>query len=226
MSDKEWYNVKAALSAMIPNYDNINKAITFGMDEKWRTLAAQESENTKIALEIGSGPGTLAVKLRSNKIICLDPITEMHDAFRQRIKENALPEDKFEFLTGPGESIPLPDNYVDIVYCSFSFRDFYDKKKGLSEIYRVLKNNGKLVILDIAKPGKIRNAAIHFYIKKIAPALIKEGRCHMQCLAKTYRAFGSPDYYMRIAGDIGFKKDAIKFLSFGLAFMLTAKKSI
>ena len=224
MSKEEWNEVENTLFEMVRNYDKINKKITFGMDEKWRDAAALESEGTCTALEVGSGPGTLAVKLMSEKVICLDPIPEMHAAFRQKIKENFLPEDKFEFLTCSCESIPLPDNYADIVYCAFSFRDFYDKEKGLCEIYRVLKNKGKLIILDIAKPGKIRNKLIYFYIKRIAPLLVWKSRGHIHYLAETYKAFASPGYYAKTVEDAGFKKIVIKFLSFGLAFMLVARK--
>lgn len=227
MSSKEWQDVKKTLSDMIPNYDNINKRITFGLDEKWRNTAAKESKNTGTALEIGSGTGTLAVRLFSNKVICLDPIPEMHKAFKKRLEESAVQEkfkNKFEFLVGSGEAIPLPDNHVDIVYCAFSFRDFHDKKKGLSEMYRVLKKDGKLVILDIGKSGKVRNKLIYFYIKNIAPIIAGEGKEQMRCLAETYKAFGTPKHYSKIAENTGFKKVNTKFLTLGLAFILIAKK--
>ncbi|ODS41807.1 MAG: hypothetical protein MSIBF_00055 [Candidatus Altiarchaeales archaeon IMC4] len=222
MGKTEWQGVKATLSDMAEDYDDTNNKISLGMVNGWRTRAARESQGIDTALEIGSGPGTLAVKLMSKKIICLDPLPKMHDAAKRRIPSDML--EKFEFIVGSGEEIPLADESVDIVYCSFSFRDFYDKQKGLSEIRRVLKKNGRLVILDIGKPGKIRNALMHFYFRNVAPILAPKNRQQMRWLAKTYKAFGSPAYYSDLAAKTGFKKVDIKSLCFGAAFMLLAKK--
>ena len=51
------------------------------------------------------------------------------------------------YVEAIAESIPLPDDNFDMVFCLFSFRDFKDKEQGLREIYRVLKPGGQLVIL-------------------------------------------------------------------------------
>ena len=83
---------------------------------------------------------------------------------------------------------------------------------------------GLASVLDIAKPGRIRNKLIYFYIKRIAPIFVWESRKQMHYLAETYNAFGTPKYYSKIARYIGFKKINMKFLSFGLAFMLIAEK--
>jgi ubiquinone/menaquinone biosynthesis C-methylase UbiE len=57
------------------------------------------------------------------------------------------------------EDIPLEDNSFDMVFCLFSFRDFQDKKKGLEEIYRVLKPGGQLVMCDAGKANYLHGLA-------------------------------------------------------------------
>lgn len=224
MSDKEWNSLKDTFIGMIPNYDRINSKISFGLDDKWRRMIAAESIGKDSVLEIGSGPGTLAVKLKSNKIYCLDPIPEMHEAAVKKIKKIKKQDlERYKFILGFAESIPLKDDFFDVVFCAFSFRDFFDKRKSLKEIYRVLKPGGKLVILDIAKHNSLYSNLIYFYIKNIASRLSR-GRKEMKALSETYKAFAPPKYYANIMREIGFSEIKIKFLNFKTIFVLDAVK--
>lgn len=192
MSSEEWSSLKDVFIGMIPRYDSINSRITFGLDERWRRMIAKESIGKDAVLEVGSGPGTLAVKLMSKKVYCLDPIPEMHKAAVKKIPEQDL--ERYEFISGSAEFIPLTDDFTDVVFCAFSFRDFFDKPKGLKEIHRVLKPGGKIVILDIAKHDGFYGHLIYFYINSVASGL-SGGRKEMKCLSETYKAFAPPKYY-------------------------------
>ncbi|PKP58499.1 MAG: hypothetical protein CVT88_07185 [Candidatus Altiarchaeales archaeon HGW-Altiarchaeales-1] len=220
----EWKNLENVLEEMIPHYDNINSRMTFGMDKKWRKILINESCNKEVAVEIGSGPGTLAMMLKSEKIFCVDPSAQMHKIARERLKQAKISPEKFEFITAPAEKIPVSNNVADFVCCAFAFRDFYDKKKALTEIYRILKNNGKFMILDIAKHNNIYGTLIYNYIKHIAPVIT--GSDAPKMLAKTYNAFGTPEYYADIMKETGFKNVQIRFLNFRTIFVLSAEKRI
>ena len=65
------------------------------------------------------------------------------------------------------EDIPLEDNTFDMVFCLFSFRDFQDKKKGLEEIYRVLKPGGQLVICDAGKANYLHGLAGRMWMSTV-----------------------------------------------------------
>lgn len=228
----EWHRLQNALRDAIPHYNMVNKTISLSLDEKWRDRAIEEGGEAPIILEIGSGPGTLASKFKYGNVICLDPLPEMHKTAMEKISKNN--KNRYKFIVGCAEEIPLRGNSIDNAYCSFSFRDFKDKKKGLRDIHRVLRNNGKLVILDAAKSGRIRTVLMDFYLNFIAPLIAQisgagyrdrnDGINPWIWLGKTYSAFGKPEYYSKILSDIGFKNINIKFLSHGLAFLLTAEK--
>ncbi|CEG11548.1 putative Methyltransferase type 11 [groundwater metagenome] len=222
IDSNEWKNLENVLEGMIPGYDNINSRMTFGRDKKWRKILINESSNKDIAVEIGSGPGTLAMMLKSKKIFCVDPSDKMHKIAGERIKQAKIPSEKFEFITAPAESIPINNDVADFVCCAFAFRDFYDKKKALTEIYRILKNNGKFMILDIAKHNNIYGTLIYDYIKHIAPIIT--GSDAPKMLAKTYNAFGTPEYYADIIKENGFKNIKIRFLNLRTIFILSAEK--
>jgi len=233
INEEEWEKLQNVLISMIPRYDEINSKMTFGRDKKWRKLIAKESFNKNIAMEVGSGIGTLAIALKAKNIICIDPSEEANKIAKIRIENlrkinKEFNERNYKFITSSAENIPLNDNYVDIAYCSFSFRDFKDKIKSMKEIYRVLKNpengkeGGKLIILDLAKHENFYGKFIYSYIKHIAPKLTNSDAPKM--LAETYKAFGTPHYYAKIMNDIGFKKTNIKFLNFHTIFILQAEK--
>lgn len=222
IEDDEWKDLENVLEEMPPRYDSINARMTFGRDKKWREILINESRNRDIAVEIGSGPGTLAMMLKSKKIFCVDPSERMHKIARERIKQAKISLKKFEFITAPAEKIPIKNDTADFVCCAFAFRDFYDKKKALKEIYRILKNNGKFMILDIAKHNNIYGTLIYNYIKYIAPILTGSNAPKM--LAKTYKAFGTPEYYADIMKEIGFKDIKIRFLNLRTIFILSAEK--
>ncbi len=222
MNREEWRGVESSLSAMIPEYDDTNNRISFGLIDGCRDRVVDESRGGKVALEIGSGPGTLAVKLLSEEIICLDALREMHETARKRIPKERL--DKYRFVVASGEAVPLADESVDVVYCAFSFRDFHNKKEGISEICRVLRKGGRLIILDAAKYNKIHGMFMHFYLNNIAPFLAPKSRDSIKSLARTYKAFGTPAYYARLIKERGVSSVNVKYLSLGLAFTLTAIK--
>ncbi|OQX20937.1 MAG: hypothetical protein BWK75_04255 [Candidatus Altiarchaeales archaeon A3] len=218
----EWKNLENVLEGMIPRYDDINSRMTFGRDKIWRKILINESCNNPVAVEIGSGPGTLAMTLKSGKIFCVDPSEEMHKIAKERIKQAKICPEKFEFITAPAEKIPIEDNVADFVCCSFAFRDFYDKKMALQEIYRILKNNGKFMILDIARHNNLYGTLIYHYIKHIAPLIANSDAPKM--LAKTYNAFGTPEYYAEVMRQMGFKNVQVRFLNLRTIFILSAEK--
>lgn len=218
----EWKSLKLVLEEMIPRYDDINSKMTFGMDKRWRKILACESIGKDVVVEIGSGPGTLAEMLRARKIFCVDPSHEMHKIAKERLTQKGIPLQNFEFVTSPAESIQISDNFADFVCSAFAFRDFYDKKIALEEIYRILKNDGKFMILDIAKHNNLYGRLIYYYIKHFAPIISNSNAPKM--LAKTYNAFGTPEYYIKIMKELGFKNIKMKFLNFKTIFILSAEK--
>ena len=68
----------------------------------------------------------------------------------QKAKENFTEYPDLHFIKANSESIPLPDNFFDIVICTNSFHHYLHPEKAMREIYRLLKPGGKIYILDPA----------------------------------------------------------------------------
>ena len=79
-----------------------------------------------------------------------------------------------ELLNGDSETINFPDNSFDAVTVAFGVRNFQNLEKGLSEIRRVLKPGGKLVVLEFSKPkAPVIKQVYNVYMNVVAPNMGK-----------------------------------------------------
>lgn len=219
-----------AMEEVGPYYDRVNSLITFGMVDRWRKRAASLARPEDIVLEIGSGPGNFTKHLKAGTVVALEPSSEL-SAHATRL----LGSDRVGFLRGVGERIPLADRTVDKVFCVFSFRDFFDRRAGIDEMLRVLREGGEAIIVDMAKPPPGPMARmIDFHVKHMvpplariaAPAAAKErwSRDPYAKLLETYKAFGSVDVYEKALRDGGFVDVATEYLEMRGATMTRGKK--
>jgi len=107
-------------------------------------------EQGAIIVELGSGPGHLAIELSKlcpqASVIALDPSEEMLRI--ARTKAQAAGASNLEATAGAAESIPLEAGSVDLVISQSSFHEWAGQQQGIAEAYRVLKPGGTLVIKD------------------------------------------------------------------------------
>lgn len=207
-----------AMEEVGPYYDRVNSLITFGMVDRWRKRAASIARPEDIVLEIGSGPGNFTRHLTARTVIALEPSGEL-SSYATKL----LGGDRVGFLRGVGENIPLADESVDKVFCVFSFRDFFDRRRSISEMFRVLKEGGEAVIVDMAKPPPGPMAKmIDFHVKHMVPPLARIAapaaarerwtRDPYAKLLETYEAYGSIDVHEKALRDGGFVGVATEYL--------------
>jgi demethylmenaquinone methyltransferase/2-methoxy-6-polyprenyl-1,4-benzoquinol methylase len=139
-------------------------------------VALVANENPENILDIATGTGDLAILMTTTsakKIIGLDLSSGMLEVGKQKILEKKLSQ-KIEMVLGDSEKIPYDDNHFDAITVSFGIRNFETLEKGLAEIYRVLKPQGILVILETSVPTKFPfKQGYAFYTKIILPLIGK-----------------------------------------------------
>jgi demethylmenaquinone methyltransferase/2-methoxy-6-polyprenyl-1,4-benzoquinol methylase len=163
-----WKEVIGVLQNIIPVYDKVNKSISLGQDDKYRGYGLNgQIRPGDLILDAGSGFGNMSSKaleiLRGDaRIILHDPIREMlHYAQNQRNQRLNLSCGVFEYM-------PFRESSVDAVLCGYSLRDAISLIDAISEIHRVLKNDGRLIIVDIGKPDNpFFRSIVTFYLKYI-----------------------------------------------------------
>ncbi|NQW43751.1 MAG: ubiquinone/menaquinone biosynthesis methyltransferase, partial [Bacteroidetes bacterium] len=155
-------------------YDFLNHFLSLSIDKGWRkkSVAELETLKPKYILDMATGTGDLALaclKLNPEKITGIDLSEGMLSVGREKIfklkKDNII-----EMLKGDSEKILFPDNTFDACTVGFGVRNFENLDQGLAEIYRVLKPNAKLVVLEFSKPKKfpVKNL-YNFYFNTILP---------------------------------------------------------
>ena len=187
-----WAEVIDVLRDIIPVYDKVNSFISLGKDTEHRNQAIKGriKKGDKV-LDAGSGFGNMsktAANIVDNdlKIILYDPLVPMLK------NTDRLFDKKLDSACGVFEHVPFQDDEFDMVLSGYSLRDAISLKTANSEMHRVLKKNGRWVIVDLGKPD---DAVIRFgvtcYLRLLLPiiAFIAGGRLGLKfaTLYGTYR---------------------------------------
>jgi demethylmenaquinone methyltransferase/2-methoxy-6-polyprenyl-1,4-benzoquinol methylase len=215
------------------NYDFLNHFLSFGIDHIWRNKAIKivAKDQPKFILDVATGTGDLAFtaqkKINPDKIIGLDLSNGMLEVGRAKIQKRNL-NDKLEFIQGDSEALPFNDEYFDAVMVSFGVRNFENLNKGLSEINRVLKKGGKIVVLEFSKPKTFPiKQGYHVYSKYILPvfgSLISKDKSAYHYLPESVAAFPEGNDFLDELMKVGFNESKFDKLSGGIASIYSAIK--
>ena len=174
--------IRIMFNSIYQEYDLINNLITFGLHKNWKkqVVDISKSLNPKRILDVATGTADIAIaltKIKNCEIIGMDLSSNMLDIGDKKIKELGL-QQSITLELGDVENLDYNDNYFDVVTVGYGVRNFENLKKSLDEIYRVLKKNGTLIILETSVPkNKIiklfYNFFTKFYVKLIGLLLSK-----------------------------------------------------
>lgn len=160
------------------DYDGLNRIISFGIDIKWRNkvVAILKQKKPQNILDIATGTGDLAIaltKTQAQKIVGLDISPGMLEVGKDKIKTKSL-DQTIEMTLGDSEVLPFEDHSFDAATVAFGVRNFENLEKGLSEIYRILRPSGTLVVLETSNPTAFPwKQGYVFYTKYILPIIGK-----------------------------------------------------
>jgi demethylmenaquinone methyltransferase/2-methoxy-6-polyprenyl-1,4-benzoquinol methylase len=156
-------------------YDFLNHFLSFGVDRYWRKKAIHiisETQNNPLIIDVATGTGDLAIealKLSPSRIVGIDISEKMLEIGRRKVKTRNL-EDVIEFINCDSESICFEENTFDVAMAAFGVRNFSDPVKGLSEMRRVVRAGGLVVVLEFSKPdGFPFKNVYNFYFRNLLP---------------------------------------------------------
>ncbi len=214
-------------------YDFLNRFLSAGTDLGWRKKALKqlESIDAKKLLDVATGTADVAImaakQLKLKKIIGIDISDGMLDVGRQKIVKANL-QNTIELLNGDSEAINFPDNTFDAVTVAFGVRNFEDLEKGLSEIKRVLKPTGKLVVLEFSKPILPGVKTMYnLYMKIITPTvgkMISKNKVAYAYLDESIQKFPEGKNFITILNNIGYTNTYSKKLSLGICSIYCGTK--
>lgn len=214
-------------------YDLLNRILSCGIDVYWRRklLKNLPQRNNLIALDLATGTGDVALVLakspKIDKITGLDLSRGMVELGKVKVKK-ANKENKIALHIGDGCNIPAADSTVDVVTISFGIRNFPDPQKSLREIYRVLKPNGRVMIMEFGLPkNKLVHAVYMFYFRHLLPFvgnLLSKHRDAYTYLNETVEDFAYGDDFTAWMKEAGFNNARFEELTFGIANLYIGDK--
>lgn len=162
------------LRSVIPVYDKVNMAISMGKADIYRRngIKGQVHPGNRI-LDAGSGFGNMshvASELTDPplEMVLYDPLWAMLSSARDFLPvslDRSLASGIFEYM-------PFREQVFDAVLCGYSLRDAIELEAAVSEIHRVLKRRGSLVVVDLGKPDNIvLRSFVSFYLKYVLAVL-------------------------------------------------------
>lgn len=184
----------------------------------------------KTILDVATGTGDFAIAcaaLQPEKIIGIDISEGMMQVGREKLKQKELCS-LITLKAGNAETTAFPDSTFDAIVVGFGVRNFENLEKGLSNLYRILKPGGQLIVLEFSYPrNPIVKAGYSFYFTYITPLvgrlLSKDPRAYSY-LTESVKAFPNNEGFTKIMDACGYKQTSFQPLSLGIAAIYSGSK--
>lgn len=166
-----WREVEDALEAIIRDYERVNHVISLYQDDRARLRGLERVGPPQgVVLELGCGPGNFTRMLRPRAdgfIVCLDYSAKMMPVARARNGNVDI-----GYVQGIFEALPFRRNTASFAAAAFALRDTTDKVRALGEVRQALREEGKLLVVDIGKPDNdIVRGFFTLFMRFIVPIL-------------------------------------------------------
>ena len=225
--------IAAMFDRISPKYDALNHLLSFNIDKVWRrkTAKAVAKSQPKTILDLATGTADLAIALAKCNpqahIIGMDISEKMLEIGKEKVSKKGL-ANQIELRLGDAATLPFESNTFDAVTVAFGVRNFENLEHGLSEIQRVLKPNGRAVILEFSMPERFPIKQLYaLYFKHLLPAIgkavSKDGNAYSY-LPLSVEQFPKPKVFLRMLAEKGLENGMAKPLSFGIASLYTSTK--
>lgn len=165
---------RRCLTGSAPKYDLLNHLLSMGIDKSWRKKAMKVvgAGRKDLVLDIACGTGDFSIEALKHgvkRVVGADISENMLAVAREKAKAKGL-SDQLDFQFGDSENLTFDSNTFDAVTVAFGVRNFEHLELGLTEMCRVLKPGGKVVILEFSTPEHFPMKQLYnFYFKHILP---------------------------------------------------------
>lgn len=216
--------VSSMFDRIAGRYDLLNHLLSFGQDRRWRhKLSAMLPDGLLEVLDVATGTADQLLahaetgKLKSG--VGVDPAQEMLLIGRNKIEARGLGR-VLRLEEGSAEALAFADETFDAVTISFGIRNVSDVGTALGEMRRVLKPNGRLLILEFSLPRfRILRALYLLYFRHILPRLggfISGDSYAYRYLNKTVETFPYGKSFCALLEKAGFREVDFIPLTFGV----------
>lgn len=218
MSEK----IKGMFAEISAKYDILNDLLSLGTHRIWKRKLVKLSNvnSNSLVLDIATGTGDIAYLFSKKTIhvIGIDFTPEMINIAKKRFKDTNI-----SFRIADALQLPFEDNYFDIVSISFGIRNVDDINQAIKEMYRVLKRNGKMMILEFGQAIPPFSYLYNFYSKYVIPIIgkiVSKNNFAYYYLPESAARFPSGNNFVKIIDNLNLFDDVKMYrLFFGIAYI-------
>jgi demethylmenaquinone methyltransferase/2-methoxy-6-polyprenyl-1,4-benzoquinol methylase len=228
---------KAAVESMFDSiawrYDFLNHFLSLNIDRLWRRRAIKiiaKSYETPHILDVATGTADLAIaamKLNPSKITGIDISRKMLEIGKEKVLKKGY-SDKIELEWGDSEKIPFADDAFDVAMVAFGVRNFSDPVRGLSEMRRVLRDGGMIMVLEFSKPSGFPFKPLYnFYFRNILPLFgrfFSKDKAAYNYLPDSVMKFPDNEEFIKLLVQAGYNNAKQLKLTGGVASIYTGIK--
>jgi demethylmenaquinone methyltransferase / 2-methoxy-6-polyprenyl-1,4-benzoquinol methylase len=228
---------KEQVAAMFDNiahkYDFLNGFLSLGIDKYWRKRMLSNLKGLEDIKMLDVATGTADVAIAAAKfdnvksILGVDISRNMLDIGIAKIKNLNL-DRKISLELGDSENLRFEDNSFDVVTVAFGVRNFEDLNKGLSEINRITKQGGKLIVLEFSKPKlfpfkQLYNIYFKYVLPLIGKLTSKDNRAYTY-LYESVQSFPDGERFMEELIKTGYTSNSCTSLTLGICSIYVGYK--
>jgi demethylmenaquinone methyltransferase/2-methoxy-6-polyprenyl-1,4-benzoquinol methylase len=231
--DKTPAKIAGMFDAIAPRYDLLNHVLSAGLDRRWRDRAvdALALSDGVLVMDLCTGTGDLAIatarRVRGASVVGIDFAGEMLRLGLAKVRAASL-ERRIRLVRGDAARIPMGDATCAAATIGFGIRNVAEPERALVEIARVLKQGGRLAILEFGQPripGIRTLYAWYFrYLLPLVGRLVSKHQSAYSYLPASVGTFPSPAEFSRVLAATGFSQVRAVPLTFGIVYLFVAKR--
>ncbi|MCX6266281.1 MAG: bifunctional demethylmenaquinone methyltransferase/2-methoxy-6-polyprenyl-1,4-benzoquinol methylase UbiE [Bacteroidetes bacterium] len=224
--------VRGMFDDISSKYDFLNHFLSMGIDRSWRRrlVGILGDRKPESVLDVATGTGDLAIaiaSLKPQKIVGIDISGNMLEIGRQKLIDKGL-NTMIRLELADAEKIPFSDNSFEAVTVAFGVRNFENLALGLTEMSRVLRPGGIMLILEFSHPSAFPMKQLYSlysrYVIPLTGRLISGNSKAYTYLPESVAAFPSGKHFLEILHNRGLKNPRQVSLSMGIASIYMAEK--
>lgn len=226
-------NAREMFSAVSPRYDRLNRILSLAMDRGWRRLMVDWAgvERGARVLDVCTGTADICIEFASRAltgaITGVDFSRAMLDRAKEKLRRYGL-ESRVRLVEADVMALPFKKEGFDIVSAAFGLRNLVDYARGLAAMRGMLRDGGRLVVLEAIPPGRSLFGAVYrFYLSRFLPlaARLLGDRCGgFRYFSSSVRAFAGPAEICGWLRSSGFAGVRYKELAAGTACLFYGEK--
>lgn len=229
--DNEKQHIGQLFDRIAGTYDGLNHVLSLNIDKRWRRRAIRMLAPAEQVLDVAIGTADLTIEiLRQGKAQHVTGIDLSHGMMaigEQKVAKRGYAQ-QVQFDYGSAQQMPYADSSFDTVTCAYGVRNFANMDEGLSEMYRVLRTGGELMVLEFSYPtNPVIRWGYDLYFTHILPFignLFSRDKGAYSYLNRSVKNFPYGEAFCRHLRKAGFSQIKATPLTFGISTIYTAVK--